>query len=138
MKAFMAMTAFAVALHAAPVVDDRKLDALAQVESNRRDRAVGSCGEVSRYQLLPSIWRAAEREIGFRMSPTNAADAKVVASLVWRERVVDFEVRRRRSPSPFELYVLWNAPAQLRDGRKVSRKVAERAMRYAATLGGKR
>ncbi|HXG49204.1 MAG TPA: hypothetical protein VNO52_16390, partial [Methylomirabilota bacterium] len=33
------------------------LEALSLIESGNNDRAIGRAGEVSRYQILPTVWR---------------------------------------------------------------------------------
>jgi hypothetical protein len=40
---------------------ERRLDALAMVETGCNDHATGRAGEVSRYQITPSVWRQYSR-----------------------------------------------------------------------------
>ena len=102
--------------------------ALSQIESGDNDHAVGRQGEVSRFQILPAVWR--------RYAPTNAnwkkpADALSVAKVAMRDRCLAFERRFHRSPSDVEFYVLWNAPSQIPRPSKV---VFQRARRFQNLL----
>jgi hypothetical protein len=92
--------------------------ALSQIESGDDDRAVGSAGEISRYQISPEVWQ--------RYAPATAAwtkpeDALSVAKQAMQERCAAFERTAHRPPTDVEFYVLWNAPAQIqRPGKAVS------------------
>ncbi len=119
-KRLVALMALLVATQA-PAMD--RWAALAQIESNNNDNALGSAGEVSRYQVRPEIWR--------RYATTNAdwrnpADALRVTKQVMKGRLADFERTFGRSPSDFEFYILWNAPGQIRQPVKAVRQRAER------------
>ncbi len=82
-----------------------KIDALGMIESGNNDAAVGSSGEVSRYQIKPRIWREYSSSRSWR-------DVRI-AALVAQDYVADledtFRKRARREPTNFDLYVLWNA-----------------------------
>ena len=82
------------------------LEALSQLESGDNDFAHGRSHEVSRWQMLPSVWRSHTR-LPLSAS-TNAITAQRVALAVLQERVTAFVVRYHREPTPFETYVLWN------------------------------
>src|SRR5947208_10167764 len=89
-------------------------EALAQLETGASkpeqcpaDFACGPLGEVSRYQIQPSVWRAYDG--GDATNPTNAW---AVASAVLRDRSAVFKREVHREPTPRELYALWNAPGQ--------------------------
>src|SRR6185295_10496213 len=56
--------------------------------------------------------------------------ARAVTLKLLDRRVQQFQASRNRPPTNFEFYALWNAPAQVLEGR-VSRVVAERCRRYA-------
>lgn len=112
-------------------------EALGQLESGANqpeqcaaDFARGPAGEISRYQFLPSVWRAYGGG-----DPTNPTQAWAVASLVIRERSAAFEVVVRRPPAPRELYALWTAPGQFAkrgyDWQRLSPAVRERSQRFA-------
>jgi hypothetical protein len=93
--------------------------ALAMIESGGQDSVVGSHGEISRYQILPSLWRGG--------SPLNSRTALANAQRIMAARVQNFKRANGRAPSDFEFYVLWNAPAQIKHPHGV---VAERARRF--------
>ena len=82
-----------------------KIDALGMIESGNNDAAVGSSGEVSRYQIKPRIWRGYSSSRSWR-------DVRV-AALVAQDYITEledtFRKRARREPTDFDLYVLWNA-----------------------------
>ncbi len=109
---------------ATPVQGMDRWEALAMIESGTNDEAVGSHGEISRYQIKPAVWR--------RYAATNsdwrkAHEALSVARKAMEDRVADFKRTYQRDPTDFEFYVLWNAPAQVAKPTKV---VAQRAQRY--------
>lgn len=95
-------------------------DALLQIESGDNDRAVGPSGEVSRYQIRPTLWTAGE--------PSDAAAALDNAKKIMGERLEAFKKSHNREATDFEFYVLWNAPGQI---DKPSKVVSERAQRFA-------
>jgi hypothetical protein len=98
--------------------------ALSQIESGDNDRAVGRQGEVSRFQILPEVWR---RYAPQRANCRRPDDALSVAKVAMRERCDAFERRFHRSPNDLEFYVLWNAPSQL---PRPSKTVFQRAQRF--------
>jgi hypothetical protein len=97
--------------------------ALSQIESGDRDAARGVAGEVSRYQIKPRIWR---RYASPGAEWTKREDALAVAQTVMKKRCADFERSTQRSPTDFEFYILWNAPAQVGKPGKAVRERAER------------
>ena len=99
-------------------------NALSQIESGDDDLAVGSAGEISRYQIKPVLWR--------RYAPTNAdwtnpTHALSVARLAMQERCAAFERAMHRLPTDTEFYILWNAPAQI---DRPGKAVLDRAKRF--------
>ncbi len=93
-----------------PLLDLEKIPwALAQIESGHLknpDAAHGLAGEVSRFQILPGVWRSYSRS-------KNYSDPKVawqVAHQILRDRQQWFILATGRAPTPFDLYVLWNKP----------------------------
>ena len=104
-----------------------RLSALSMLETGNNDRMVGRAGEISRYQILKSEWRAVTNSARW----TDPAVAKAVTLKLIDQRVNQFKAKFQRDPSDFEFYVLWNAPAHLLVRGKVSKVVAERAERYA-------
>jgi len=103
--------------------------ALSQLETRDNDNAVGTAGEVSRYQIKPKLWR--------RYAPSDAnwknpVEALAAARELMKERCTRFESVFNRPPTDFEFYVLWNAPSQIKRPRKVVRERAERFSRLVA------
>jgi hypothetical protein len=94
--------------------------ALSMIESGNDDQAVGTLGEVSRYQIRPYLWPGG--------SPLNANLALGVAQKIMHFRVAKFQKTHDRAPTDFEFYVLWNAPQEVNHPR---RAVAKRAERFA-------
>lgn len=104
-----------------------RLSALSMLETGNNDRMVGRAGEISRYQILKSEWRAVTSSTRW----TDPEVAKAVTVKLIDQRVNQFKAKYQRDPSDFEFYVLWNAPAHVLVRGKVSKVVAERAERYA-------
>jgi hypothetical protein len=97
--------------------------ALSQLESGDDDSAIGSAGEVSRYQVRPQLW---ERYALPKMNWQTAADALKVAQKIMQDRCAAFENTFRRQPTDLEFYILWNAPSQVSAPTKAIQKRAER------------
>jgi len=109
-----------------------RLDAISMIETGSDDKMVGRAGEVSRYQIMPRVWK--------QYSNSEAYSDPAVSSQV-AQRHVDwlesfFRNRAGREMTEFDLYVMWNAgpgyyarknfsPAQ------VAPSVRDRAERYA-------
>jgi len=100
--------------------------ALSLLESGDNDAAVGRAGEVSRFQIKPGLWEQYGPP-GPAAARTNPRAALRVARAIMDSRCGEFKRRFHRSPTDFEYYVLWNAPAQI---QKPGRVVAERATRF--------
>jgi len=103
-----------------------RLAALSMIETGDNDRMVGRAGEISRYQILKSEWRAVTNSVRY----SDPETAKRVTQIIIDRRVQAFQGVYSRPPTHFELYGLWNAPSQVLTG-KVSRTVAERCRRYS-------
>jgi hypothetical protein len=97
--------------------------ALSQIESGDDDRALGSAGEISRYQIKPEVWR---RYAPATADWTKPADALLVAREAMQDRCAAFERSAHRPPTDFEFYILWNAPAQIQHPGKAVSSRAER------------
>jgi len=89
------------------------------LETGDNDYAVGRCGEISRFQIRAELWPGG--------NPQNARAALGVARNIMQMRVERFEETHGRSPTNFEFYVLWNAPAEVDHPVPC---VAERAHRF--------
>jgi hypothetical protein len=122
---------------AAPVMAMSVKEALGQIESGAdkpqqcaADFLRGPAGEISRYQLLPSVWRAYGSG-----DPTDPTNAWAVVILVIQDRTAAFERAVHRQPTPRELYALWTAPGQFAkrdyDWQRLSPAVRERSQRFA-------
>jgi hypothetical protein len=94
--------------------------ALSMIESGDDDSAIGSLGEVSRFQIRPYLWPGG--------NPLNAGVALDAAQKIMKPRVARFKQTHNRAPSDFEFYVLWNAPQEV---NHPCRAVAKRAERFA-------
>lgn len=98
--------------------------ALSMLESGDDHRAIGSAGEVSRYQMRPEVWRRYARP---HANWRDRGEALRVAQRMMAERCAEFERSFARPPTDFEFYILWNAPAQV---QHPSKTVAARAKRF--------
>ena len=109
--------------------------ALSQIESGDRDEAVGRNGELSRYQVMPSVAmsfmeRSGELR-GMRLTvgwEQNRAIADRLARAIWQRRLLDFQMRYHRNPSITELYLCWHRPGRPTDP---TTSEYERACRFA-------
>ena len=99
-------------------------NALSQIESGDDDHAVGSAGEISRYQIKPVLWR---RYAPTSADWTNPTHALSVARQAMQERCAAFERAMHRLPTDTEFYILWNAPAQI---DRPGKAVLDRAKRF--------
>src|SRR6266536_2361962 len=84
--------------------DSKLLFALGMIESGNDDRGVGRAGEVSRYQIHPSVWKAYSTSTDYRNPKVSAQ----VASQHWNHLTDYFRKAAGREPTPFDMYVLWN------------------------------
>ena len=100
--------------------------ALSMLETGDNDHAVGSAGEISRFQVRKTEWRSVTNSSNY----TDCETAKKVMLRIMDKRVQAFKAHFGRSPSDFEYYALWNAPTQAMEG-KISRTVAARCERFA-------
>jgi len=107
------------------------LEALSMIESGNNDRAIGRAGEVSRYQILPVVWK--------RYCQARNYGDKDMASCVAEEHLGFQESRFRalsgREPTDFDRYVMWNAGVEYYRRTRFSPKgvhriIRERALRF--------
>jgi hypothetical protein len=92
---------------------------------------VGGRNEISRFQILPAIWRQYS-------SSRNYHDPEIawnVAAKILQERENWFRIATGRQWDYVDLYVMWNAPGLYRRANwnrdRVSTAVLERAQRFA-------
>src|ERR1051326_1328794 len=104
------------ALHGAALPTGTR-EALAQFETGAThatrcagDLAVGTHKEISRFQILPSVWREYSRANNFQ--DPNAAWA--VTEKILRERGTEFRRATGREWDAIDLYLMWNAPGVYR------------------------
>ncbi len=108
-----------------------KLEAIAMIESGNDDRAVGSAGEISRYQIKPRIWQRYSASSAYHNAQVSAGVAdRYLAALE-----DTFQRQSGRAPTDFDRYVLWNAGpsyyGRIRfDRARVHPVVRERAERF--------
>lgn len=108
-----------------------RLEALSMLETGDRDTAVGRVGEVSRYQMLPSVWKQYSSSESYR----DPVVSRQVAGQHLGFLESNFRKQAGRDPSEFDVYVLWNAGLGYYAKRgfspeRVSPVVRERAERY--------
>lgn len=104
------------------------LDAIAQTEGCS-DTKRGLAGEVSRYQMLPSVFvSAAHLPLSAAMNPFTARNA---ANQVLRTRIAGFERCHGRKPTIFEQALLWHCPARVDKPTADDRDYAQRVVNLA-------
>jgi hypothetical protein len=130
-----ALLGWAAAGQAAPA-DFR--DSLAMFETGattpRRsacDLMRGRAGEVSRFQIMPEVWRSYSSSRDY----SNPAVAWTVAERILEDRLVLFRAATRREPTALEVYLLWNKPGHFEamafDLARVRALYRSRAERFA-------
>ena len=97
--------------------------ALSMIESGNNDRAIGSLGEVSRFQIRPELWPGG--------NPRDFITALTAAREIMDERLLHFRLAHKRDATDLEFYILWNAPWQVDHPSAV---VRNRAHRYINLL----
>ena len=101
------------------------------------DAKIGTRKEVSRFQILPSVWRNYSASQEFR----DPEIAWSVAEKILVQRREQFRRATGRDWDPVDLYIMWNAPGVYEkahwDRRRVSAIVMERAQRFANLMGRK-
>jgi hypothetical protein len=116
------------------ISEARMLDSLAGIESGGEDRAIGRAREVSRYQIMPSLWRRTLAENHWHGSPHDPKLARRVALDILERRVKRFAEATRRPPCLEEVYALWTAPGLLAargwQWQRLPPKIKERCIRF--------
>ncbi|MBM3851385.1 MAG: hypothetical protein FJ396_14625 [Verrucomicrobia bacterium] len=94
------------------------------------DHVVGGSGEISRFQIMPAVWRTYTKS----KNHTNPEVAWTVTRRILADRVGAFEKAMGRVPEPIEVYLLWNKPGHFEGVgyrlEKVSKTYRERAQRF--------
>ncbi|HAO77546.1 MAG TPA: hypothetical protein DCQ92_00970 [Verrucomicrobia subdivision 3 bacterium] len=95
---------------AAPVAGDsgllnaRHRFALGMIETANNDDEIGGAGEVSRYQIMPSVWKHYSDSRSYQ----NPEVSLEVARQHWTALHAFFKQQTHREPTNFDMYVLWN------------------------------
>jgi len=108
-----------------------KLEAISMIESGNNDFAIGDAGEVSRYQILPQVWKRFTNSRAY----SNEAISSGVAARYLEVLETNFRARAGREPSDFDRYVLWNGGPGYYErigfaARRVHPIIRERAQRF--------
>ena len=102
-----------------------------QVARCQADRMRGSSGEVSRYQIMPEVWRQYTKSREY----DNPEVAWTVAQRILLDRTNWFRELTGREPDTLELYLLWNKPGHFKSAEFVVDRVKSlfkrRAQRFA-------
>lgn len=88
----------------APELDSQHLFALGMIETGNDDGAIGSVGEISRYQLRPAVWKTYCSSRDYR----NPQVSIQVARQHWNYLAAYFQEKTGRLPTDYDMYVLWN------------------------------
>jgi len=88
-----------------------KWKALSMLESGNCDNVTGPSQEISRYQILPDVWRA-ETSLPFS-SALNPFTARNVAKSIMEKRVRHFLYAHNRQPTAGEWALLFHCPAHV-------------------------
>lgn len=92
-------------------VDNIRFKCLAMLETGNKDHTIGRDGEVSRYQIKPSLWRQYASNLPLSAA-RNPDMAWQVAQAIMADRVRTFTVGHGRPPNQFEWAVLWHRPTR--------------------------
>lgn len=104
-------------------------NALSKLETGNDDYAQGKDGEVSRWQILKSEWRATtDRPVS---EATNSAVALGVCERKMNARIKKFKKQHGRQPNSKEWSLLWHCPSHVDSPRPDE---ADYATRFANLL----
>jgi hypothetical protein len=111
--------------------DSKVFFALGMIESGNDDRGIGRAGEVSRYQIHPSVWKVYSKSTDY----WNPAISAQVARQHWNYLTNYFREFAGREPTSFDIYVLWNTrfghyARKGFDPRRLSSMIRDRARRF--------
>lgn len=106
------------------------------VRKGRWDYTRGGSGEISRFQIMPDVWKRYTKSMNW----TNPEIAWTVAKRILDDRVKAFKKKVGRSPDEVELYLLWNKPGHFAANKYkfylVKRTYLQRAKRFANLVRG--
>ena len=86
------------------VLNANRQFALGMIETANNDCEIGRAGEVSRYQIMPSVWKKYSHS---RLYQSHEVSVQV-AQQHWLWLYENFKKRANREPTDFDMYVLWN------------------------------
>jgi hypothetical protein len=86
------------------LLDGPRQFALGMIETGNNDSAIGGLGEVSRFQIMPSVWKHYSDSRNYQ----NAGTSTEVARQHWTALYEYFKKKTEREPTDFDMYVLWN------------------------------
>ena len=86
------------------LLNTRQRFALGMIETANNDSEIGGAGEVSRYQIMPSVWKRYSNSHSYQ----NPAVSLEVARQHWSALYAAFMKQAHREPTDFDMYVLWN------------------------------
>lgn len=120
-----------IALESPGVLDERRQYALGMIETGNHDGEIGGAGEVSRYQIMPSVWRRYSDSRNYH----DPGVSLEVAREHWIALYTMFKRQAGREPSDFDMYVLWNTRSGYYSSRdfdpaRLGPVVRDRAQRY--------
>ena len=113
------------------VLDERRQYALGMIETGNHDGEIGGAGEVSRYQIMPAVWRRYSDSRNYH----DPGVSLEVAREHWVALYTMFKRQAGREPTDFDMYVLWNTrsgyySARDFDPARLGPVVRDRAQRY--------
>ncbi len=113
------------------VLDAHRRLALGMIETGNRDDEIGGAGEVSRYQIMPSVWHQYSQSFNYQ----NPEVSLTVAQKHWARLYSAFIRQAHRQPTDFDMYVLWNTHYGYYASRgfnpnRLAPVVRDRAQRY--------
>ena len=106
--------------------------ALGMIETANNDQEIGGAGEVSRYQIMPSVWKHYSDSRSYQ-DPDVSLE---VAQQHWSALHAFFQQQTHREPTDFDMYVLWNTRYGYYASRgfnpaRLNPVVRDRAQRFA-------
>ena len=112
-------------------LDARRRTALGMIETGNNDAEIGGAGEVSRYQIMPSVWKHYSQSQRYQNPDVSFG----VAQQHWSQLCAGFKKQAHREPSDFDMYVLWNTrrgyyASRNFDPVRLSPVVRDRAQRF--------
>lgn len=108
-----------------------RLEAISLIETADNDRIIGNKGEVSRYQIMPFVWKQYSRSRNYR----DPKEARRIAQQHLQALEELFRRKTRRAPTEFDMYVMWNAGPYYYAKRefsptRIAPSIRERAERF--------